>query len=131
MFKKKKTAKRVVDKMRLPSILKTKQRQKEVKFRKNFGPTLIIIFILWICLTTMFFFVDPNIPTAVPIFFILIFFTLLFTLSTLLANTRRGLIISIGMTLFLILIYLGVGTIINLILITIIGILIEVYFIKA
>ena len=124
-------AQRVISKMRLPSILRTKKRQKEVKLRKNFLPTLVVIFVLWSSVAYMIFFVDPTTSAAIPIFFLLVFLTLLFTTATLFAHTRRGIIISSFLTVFLILLYLGVGTLINFILLLLIALIIEVYFIKA
>ncbi len=131
MRKKREKAKRVFGKMRLSSVLKTKERQKEIKLRKNFLPTLVVIFSLWLILTYLFFFVDPSREGSVPVFFVTLFFALLFTVSTLLANSRRGFFVSIATLLYLVLLYSGVGNLINLILIIAILIIAEVYFIKA
>lgn len=129
--KKRRNLDRVVSKMRLSSLLRTQQRKKKVRLRKNFGPTLIVILALWTALTYVFLFIDPARTAAVPVFFFLLFAALVFTLSTLLANTRRGVILSVGTTVYLLLMYLGVGTFINFILIIAITIFMEIYFIKA
>jgi hypothetical protein len=74
------------------------------------------------------YFFDPFTFGAIPAFFDLLFTALLFTLSTILLNTRRGLTIAVLVTLFLLLRYLGVGNIINLLLLAGIGIASEFYF---
>lgn len=96
--------------------------------RKNFFPTLIVIILLWTGLFFIIYFVDPAILGVIPLFFIALFLSLIFTFSTLFANKRRGLIISLAISLFLILRYFGVGNILNLILISAVAIAAEIYF---
>lgn len=105
-------------------------RQKKIQSRKNFLPTLVLTICLWLSLSALVYFVDPDTTLAIPVFFLVAFFALLFTFSTLLANSRRGLIISLGLTVFLILRYLGIGHIINFLLVVAIAITVELYFIK-
>src|SRR3972149_7139379 len=93
------------------------KRQKQVKIRKNFFPTLLVIIFLWIVLGLIIYFIDPESFGAIPLFFLILFFSLLFTASTLFANTRRGLTITSALIFFLILRYFGIGNIVNLILI--------------
>lgn len=95
--------------------------------RKNFLPTLIITIIIWIVLGGVIYFIDPNTFFAVPLFFILLFITLLFTFSLLFASSRRGLISSLSLLLFLLLSYLGVGNVLNLVLIVAIAVCVELY----
>jgi hypothetical protein len=105
------------------------EKRKEIrKRRKNFFPTLFVIALLWIGLAFEIVFVDPDIFGALPSFFILFFLALLFTLSTLFLDTRRGFMISLAALLFLLLRYFGVGNIVNLILLAGIVIAVEVYF---
>jgi len=106
------------------------KRKKEIKLRKNFLPTLLIIVILWSGVFFVVYFIDPETFGAIPLFLFLLFLSLLFTFSTIFANTRRGLIISLLTILFLILRYLGVGNVLNLLLILGLGITAEVYFSK-
>lgn len=106
------------------------KRNKKIKFRKNFFPTLTITFFLWLCTFGIIYFVEPSVFGIVPFIFVLVFFSLLFSFSTILANTRRGLIISFSLVLFLILRYLGIGNILNAILIIFLAITAELYFIK-
>ena len=131
MRNKKGRVQRVFNKMRLSNILKTKERQKEVQLRKNFLPTLIVIFLLWLSLAYIIFFIDPAQTGAVNLLFLLLFFTLLFTLSTLFANTRRGFIVSASTVFFLSLAYFGVANILNFILIIAIVAIIEIYLMKS
>jgi hypothetical protein len=74
------------------------------------------------------YFIDPDSFGVIFLFFILIFFCLLFTFSLIFANSRRGIVATIATTFFLLLMYFGVGNIINLILIVAIAVCIELYF---
>jgi hypothetical protein len=95
--------------------------------RKNFFPALLITIILWALLGGLVYFVDPSTFGAIPLFFITFFVALLFTFSLIFAGSRRGLIASISLALFSILMYLGVGNILNLVLIIAIAVCIELY----
>lgn len=108
------------------TILAQKHRQQAVK-RRNFLPALLVTILLWLLLAGLIYFIDPNSFAAIPIFFILLFITLLFTFSLLFASSHRGIIASLSLFLFAILAYLGIGNILNLILIVAIAICIELY----
>lgn len=108
-------------------IRKNSHKQQALK-RKNFLPTLLITIFLWIIFGGLIYFIDPGSFAAIPLFFVLLFFCLLFTFSLIFANSRRGIVTTIATTLFLMLMYLGVGNILNLILIVAIAICIELYF---
>ena len=95
--------------------------------RKNFLPTLLITILLWTLLGGLVYFVDPDTFGVIPLFFITLFSVLLFTCSLIFASSRRGLITSSSITLFLVLSYLGVGNIINFLLLLAIAICIEIY----
>ena len=103
----------------------SKFRQKK---RKNFLPTLIITTTLWLTIFALIYLVSPTNYTAVPLFFVFLFFALLLTFSLVLANTRRGFIVSVSIIFFLILRYLGVGHVVNLLLIAAVAITLEYYF---
>jgi hypothetical protein len=103
-------------------------RREQVLKRKNFFPTLLVTVLLWSLTSCLVYFVDPATFGATPLLFILIFLDILFTFSLLFANSRRGLIGASGITLFLLLAYLGVGNILNLILIVAIAACTELYF---
>jgi|WetSurSiteA1Bulk_404760.scaffolds.fasta_scaffold00067_14 hypothetical protein len=111
-------------------VNKQKQRQENRKKRKNFLPTLLLTILLWISLFFLIYFVEPDTFGVVPLFFFLIFFAFLFSFATLLADSRRGLSISVFLTLFLILRYFGIGNILNLLLLLGLFITSEVYFLK-
>lgn len=91
-------------------------------------PTLLVTILLWLILGFLIYFVDPDTFLAVPLFFVLSFVSFLFTFSLLFGNSRRGFIISTSLSLFLALMYLGVGNILNLLLIVAIAVSIELYF---
>ncbi|HJX59370.1 hypothetical protein A2V61_03825 [Candidatus Woesebacteria bacterium RBG_19FT_COMBO_47_8] len=110
--------------------MKGKLRQKQIRERKNFFPTLAVTILLWIALFGLVYFVEPDTFGAFFVFFALVFFALLFTFSTAFANSRRGLLTASALTLFLILRSLGVGHIINFLLIAGVTISIEIYFAK-
>ncbi|OGM09543.1 hypothetical protein A2159_00120 [Candidatus Woesebacteria bacterium RBG_13_34_9] len=105
-------------------------RQKKIRLRKNFFLTAIVIILLWTLLALFIYFVEPNQFAAIPTFFVLLFFSLLFTTSTIFANSRRGTIISLTLIIFLFLRYIGVGNIINLLLLIGLVISTEIYFSK-
>ena len=104
--------------------MKRQDRKAQILKRKNFFPTLVITIVLWILLAALIYFVDPNMFGVIPLFFA----SLLFTFSLIFANSRRGLIVSISLCLFLILMYLGVGNWLNFVLIAAIAGCIELYF---
>jgi hypothetical protein len=103
------------------------RRKQQVLKRKNFLPTLLVTVLLWAIIAGLIYFIDPGTFGIVPLFFVIVFAALLFTFSLIFASTRRGLIGSISISLFLILSYLGVGNIINLLLIVAIAVSFELY----
>jgi len=107
-----------------------KLRRKNVA-EKKVRLSFILTVVFWISLLYIFFFVNPENNLAIPIFIVNFFFAMLFTLSIILLNTRRGLIISIAVTFFLILRLVGVGNLLNLILIVGILTALEFYFRKS
>ncbi len=109
---------------------RTEKRQLDAKRRKNFLPTIIVTILFWLVIGYLLYFIDPENFGAVPVLFTLIFFALLFTFSIILANTRRGLLTSLGLTIFLILRYFGVGNILNLALLAGVVLAVEIYFTK-
>lgn len=113
--------------MRFPRPNYTRVKEQKLK-RKNFFPSLLVTVFLWIVTAGVVYFLDPGTFGAVPFFFVIIFFDFLFTFSLIFAGSRRGMVATIASTLFLILLYLGVGNILNLILIVAIAGSIELYF---
>lgn len=102
--------------------------------RKNFFPTLILIFFLWTTLGLMINFIEPElikdilIPNFYFPFFVNLFLALFFTLAIIFANSRRGFLISLGIVLFLILRLYGLGNLLNAILIGASVFTLEYYF---
>jgi len=94
------------------------RKRKRKKDRKNYFSTFILTAILWLLVGIIVYFTDPQTPFVVLAFFFLFFFALLFTLSTILSNTKRGFIISLALVIFLILRTLGVGNLLNLLLLS-------------
>lgn len=108
--------------------MKKNLRKDQILKRKNFLPTLVITVLLWLMLAGLIYFVDPDTILAVPLFFVIVFLAILFTSSLVFANSRRGLITSISLCFYVILMYLGVGNILNLILLVAIAVTVELYF---
>jgi len=71
---------------------------------------------------------DPTQTGARVIFFILVTIALFLMTSIVLAHTRRGLLVSIAVTVFLILRSWGVGNVINALLLIGVVITFEIYF---
>lgn len=103
----------------------------EAKKRRSYFPAFIVMSFLWISLLCTIIFVDPTNKGAVELFFGLLWASCLFTFSLLFGKTRRGFLVSLGVVLFLFLLYIGVGSLVNLLLIVgAIG-LFEYYFSKS
>ena len=103
-------------------------RHKQILKRKNFFPTLLFTILLCFLLVGLIYFVAPEDFFAVPTFFFVSFLALLFSFSIIFSNRRRGFIAALGLILFLILRYFGVGNVLNLVLIIAILICFELYF---
>ncbi|OGM13809.1 hypothetical protein A2141_04065 [Candidatus Woesebacteria bacterium RBG_16_40_11] len=106
------------------------KRKKQVKLRKNFFPLLVITLIFWTLLFFIFWFIDPFGSGSIPLFLSVFFITVTLTFSIVFANTRRGALTSLGLTLYLILRYFGIGHIINFLLIFGILLSFEIYLTK-
>lgn len=102
--------------------------EKSVRKRKNFLPTLFITALFWSLIGFIVYFVDPETIGIVPLMFVLAFFAQLFTFALLTENTRRGLLITLVTTIFLILRYFEVGNILNFALLVGVAITVEIYF---
>jgi hypothetical protein len=97
--------------------METKRRRKlELKERKNYLPTILIIAGLWFSVILFIFFIDPQASWAIPMFLLLIFASVLFTAAILLANTRRGILLAMAITIVLGLRIVGMATPLNIIL---------------
>jgi len=104
------------------------RRKREIKNRKNFLPSLALTAFLWLLVGAVIYFTNPDFIGMVVLFFILTFLALMFTFSLILANTRRGLIMALGITIFLIFRYFGIGNLLNGLLIIGITLATEIYF---
>lgn len=110
--------------------MKRIERQKQKLKRKNFFPLFIITLAFWLGITSFVYFVSPESYAAILGFFVLLGVTLFLTMSILFGNTRRGIIISASILLFLFLRFIGVGNVINLVLILGIAVTMEIFFYK-
>jgi uncharacterized membrane protein YfhO len=95
--------------------------------RKNFLPTLVVILLLILTILNLVYFTSPDNFLVIFIFFLLLFALFLFTFSLVIGNAKKGFIVSLVLIIFLILRILGVGNIINFVLLTGLGIIALVY----
>jgi len=101
--------------LKLKELRKTRER--EIKKRKNFFPALIFTIVLWSIFMLILLFADPDKKGALELFMTVLFFANFFTFSLLFGNSRRGFVAATGITLYIFLRYLGVGNLLNFILI--------------
>ncbi len=93
------------------------------KRRKNYFPTVILILVLWGLLGGLITQVEPELvkDVLIPGLYLPVFLLLLpasfLTLAILSANTKRGLLIALGLNAFLILRIFQFGNLLNLFLI--------------
>lgn len=106
---------------------KSMQRHNIILRRKNFLPSLIVITLLWSTLGFLVYFTDPQNQLFVVLFFIILFIALFLTSALVLGNSRRGLIVSIILTLFTLFRLFGIGNILNFLLLVGLGVIIESY----
>jgi len=111
--------------------IKRDQRQKQIRQRKNFFPSLITTILLWFFIFSLVYFTDPFLPGMVPIFFIVVFVALLFTFALVFINTRRGFLVSVSLTIYLILRFFGIGNILNFMLLLGLAGAVELYYYKS
>jgi hypothetical protein len=94
------------------------------KSRKNYLPTLILVLVLWSLFFGMIFYVEPELVKNVLVdglylpFFLLFIPACFFTLALVLGNTRRGFLVTVGLSIFLVLRVYELGNILNLLLIS-------------
>lgn len=73
--------------------------------RKNYWPSLVVTLLWWSLLGLIMFFVDPVVvadfplPSTYGVFFLFLFLAVWFTASLVLINTRRGLLIAVGVVI--------------------------------
>ncbi len=117
----------------LSSYLKEirRERNRNLKKRGSRASKLIFALILWLILMLIIFFADPEKRGAIEIFMITLFFAVFFTSSLFFKSTRRSIFITIAINSFILLKYLGVGSILNLLLIIGIVIVFEFYLSKS
>jgi len=106
---------------------KSIQRHNIILKRKNFLPSLIITLLLFLSLSSIVYFTTPPSPLFMFLFFINLFAFLFFLFSLILISSRRGLLTSLVITLFLLLRLFGVGNILNLIFLVGLAIIVEIY----
>lgn len=102
-------------------------RKQMVLRRKNFLPTLVLTFISFLSLFAIVYFTDPKSSFFIFLFFIDLLLFLFLLISLILANSKRGFIIAVCITIFMLLKMFGIGNILNAILIAGLGIIALIY----
>lgn len=102
-------------------------RKQMILRRKNFLPSLIITFLLLLALLSIIYFADPRQSAFILLFFVTLLAFLFLLFSLLLAGSKKGLIVSVCITLFAILRFFGIGNILNAILLAGLGIIALIY----
>lgn len=107
---------------------KIERRKQEIRGRKNFLPSLVITILLWGMVVAIVILTNPAGLLSVIIFFLFLLFALIFTLSIILGNTRRGILYSLSIILFLIMRLFGIGNALNFLFLFGISISLDLYF---
>lgn len=103
------------------------KRHQKLNRQKNFSLSLAIILILWILLGSYIYLIDPETKGALLIFFILLTSTLIFTLSFIFINTRRGILVTVTIIIFLLFRYFGLGNTLNAFLLGALAVIVDQY----
>ena len=98
------------------------------RYRKNLLPAILVTIIIWFLWTTVFLFVPPDSLVAIILFLLLSFIASLFTGALVLGRTRRGVLLGIGVLIYMGLSFYGVANYLNLILIAGVILTLEYYF---
>jgi hypothetical protein len=88
--------------------------QPKIKRRKNFLPTLMLALFAWASWGWLVYSMAPENNLLLFIFYGLLFMAVFLTIALLLANSRRGLLIAIGVISFLIFRYYQLANFLNL-----------------
>jgi hypothetical protein len=84
--------------------------------RKNFLPSLFVTVFFWVLLGVLVLYTNPEMAVNLFSFFLVLFFAFLFTFSLIFVNSRRGFLMALAITFYMLLRFLGLGGLINLLL---------------
>ena len=65
------------------------------KHRRNFLPTFVINLVLWVLVGLIIFYLNPDSYLNIVLFFLILTLSLTLTFALLLANTRRGFLLTL------------------------------------
>ena len=102
----------------------------KIKKRKNFLPTLFLAILFWITWGWLTYSFPPEGFLVFVGFLTSLFMALFLTASLLLANSRRGFLIAVGLVGFLLFAYFDLGHWLNLALFVAILVFLEIYLAK-
>ncbi|MDP3888856.1 MAG: hypothetical protein Q8Q24_02315 [bacterium] len=98
--------------------------------RKNFLPAFLASLLVWLIFLYFVLTYAPETTLLVGVFYLLLFFALFFTLALFLANSRRGLLVSLAIVGFLFLNQIKQANTLNYILLAGLLLSIELFFTK-
>lgn len=85
--------------------------------RKNFLLSFAVALLLWLTWFVIFLFIPPETYFTLIAFLVVTFLTTFLTAALLFANTRRGLLIALGVIIFMLLNHYEAGNYLNIILV--------------
>jgi len=97
--------------------------------KKNYIISLVLAVIFWLVWGFVFFLIPPDSYVSHLTFFVSLFLSLFLTFALLLANSRRGLLISLLINFYLIFRYFNLNNIIYPLILLFIFLLLEIYFV--
>jgi len=100
------------------------------KHRRNFLPTFVINLVLWVLVGLIIFYLNPDSYLNIVLFFLILTLSLTLTFALLLANTRRGFLLTLFVDSVLILRLFKLANFQNAALAFVIFFLLEIYFLK-
>ena len=95
--------------------------------RKNLLPAFLLAILIWIALAWLVCYREPINNLLIASFFALLFLTVFLTAALVFANTRRGLLMALVISLSLLFRYYQVGNLLNIVLLVGIFIILELY----
>lgn len=96
--------------------------------RRSFLPAFLVAALSWLTLFSLIFFYAPETKLLISLFYLLLFISCFLTFSLLLANSRRGVLLALGVITLLSLKQIQQAHFLNLFLIGGILLSIELYF---
>jgi len=102
----------------------------KIKRRKNFLPALILTLIFWSGLGWLVYNFPPESFWLISSFYLLLFGAVFFTIGLSFGNSKIGLMVALWVLFLLLMCYFKIGNLLNLSLLTLIFLILNIYFYK-